>query len=763
MEYADDDMRPPNFFIEENVGAAHNLLDIDQVIDLSPSKRPRLDHTNKVARGPTVRVSHTHILPDTDKGFPKKKKADETLNSQSTDWRNLKPSSAPHQANSDSSMDMFEDGAHQDNVTVVPNENEGSLEKSPSKSLQSQPIISSPEQEQQNLNGSDDEHESVQENNREPLPTASKQTRIMIPKESKRKRSVNTKVWKRNMASQAFNDGLEHVTSKGNLKAARVMGDPCRDNCKRCKGELTHSEREHIFHTFWNLPNINRKRDYISRHIKIRTPDTCHTSPECAKKTSRHYFFAVRGEEILVCKTMFLNTLGVADNWIETSLRKSGGGTLSPDKRGRHRNRPNEASLETVQSVRDHINLFPRIPSHYTRERSKREYLETEVNSIQRMYKLYLEWAKENNITKPASASKYRKIFNTEFNLGFFLPKKDQCEMCNKWKHAENQGERENIVQAYATHLKNKKEVKILKENDVKSASDKKCVACFDLQKVLICPRAETSILFYKNKLSLFNFTVFDTREKEGNCYLWTECDAHKGPNEIGTNLLRFIEKKISEGVEEFSFYSDSPTGQNRNRMIFSLYLCASAKYHVNITHRFLESGHSYTEADSIHARIEEEAKRVQEIFTPDEWITLIKNAKQNGKSYLVSTLKNEEVLDLHYLVDRQNWSGQSKSKIYWSQVREVSVHRDHPNILSYRYNFSDECSTLKVTMKQGQMPDMETFQFPLAYSGRFPLQKNKVNDLKELMKKNTIPSRLHAVFESYLNIAVPDQDDVDD
>jgi len=128
-----------------------------------------------------------------------------------------------------------------------------------------------------------------------------------------------------------------------------------------------------------------------------------------------------------------------------------------------------------------------------------------------------------------------------------------------------------------------------------------------------------------------------------------------------------------------------------------------------------------------------------------------------------VSTLKNEEVFDLHYLVDRQNWSGASKTKIYWSQIREVSVHRDHPNILSYRYNFSDECSTLKVTMKQGQMPNIATFQFPFAYSGRFPLQKNKANDLKELIKKNTIPTRCHAIFESYLNIEAANPDDVDD
>ncbi|KAE8740609.1 hypothetical protein FOCC_FOCC013867 [Frankliniella occidentalis] len=582
----------------------------------------------------------------------------------------------------------------------------------------------------------------------------------MLPKESKRKRSLNPDRWQRKVSSKAFNDGVEHTTSKGKLKEAREMGDPCRDGCKKCKVALTNPKREAIFHKFWNLPNINRKRDFISRHIKTRTPDTCSTSPECAKKTSRHYFFTVAGEEIVVCKTMFLSTLGVADCWIETSLRKcTNGFGLSPDKRGKHLNRPNQTSDETIQSVKTHINLFPRVASHYTRERSQREYLETELKSVERMYRLYKIWAEENNVPKPASASIYRKIFTTQFNLGFFLPKKDQCETCNKWKHAANQDERrEIIVQQYSTHLQNKKALKELKQKDVSSANETKCVACFDLQKVLICPRCETSIFFYKNKLSIFNFTVFDTRLSEGHCYVWTETDARKGPNEIGTNLLQFIEKKASEGIVEFSFYSDAPTGQNRNRMIFSMYLSASAKFSVNITHRFLESGHSYTEADSMHARIEAEAKRVQEIFTPDEWINLIKNAKQTGKPYLVSSLKNDEVLDLHYLVDRQNWTGNSKTKIYWSQVREVSVDRNNPNILSYRYNFTDECSKLKVAMNNGNMPDMSTFNFPFAYTGRFPLKKNKVNDLKDLCKKHAIPTKYHETYEMYINIPEPNQ-----
>jgi len=72
----------------------------------------------------------------------------------------------------------------------------------------------------------------------------------------------------------------------------------------------------------------------------------------------------------------------------------------------------------------------------------------------------------------------------------------------------------------------------------------KKCVACFDLQKVLICPRSDTSVLFYRNKLSIFNLTIFELAPKIGHAFVWNETEAKKGSNEIGTCLFNFKKKK---------------------------------------------------------------------------------------------------------------------------------------------------------------------------------------------------------------------------
>ncbi|KAK3922225.1 Lysosomal acid lipase/cholesteryl ester hydrolase [Frankliniella fusca] len=511
----------------------------------------------------------------------------------------------------------------------------------------------------------------------EVAPNAPKKRRV-LPRKNAKKRIVVPGGWAQEKAKVAFNAGVAHVTPKGAVKLKRKMRAGCHLRCRKCKERVSQEERELIFTNFWKLASVHRKRDYITRAVTTKKPQSCSTTPARARKSVRCYTLTIKR--------------GIQDCWVETALKKRGDTGLSPDKRGKHGNRPHRISEDILASVRRHINLFPRVPSHYTREKSKREYLEPHIKSVERMHRIYVIWAKRQNIEKIATLSTYRKVFNQEFNLGFFMPKKTNVK----------RAERRKMVKDYATHLKNKKLVRQLKKQDKASADELKCVACFDLQKVLPCPRSETSVFFYCNKLSLYNFTVFDLRLMEGHCYLWTEVDALKGSNEIGSNLYNFISGKVEEGVKEFVFWSDSPTGQNRNRMIFCMHMLAAARLKVKITHRVLESGHSYSEADSMHARIELEAQ-MKEILTPDEWIKLIKEAKQDGKPYIINRLENENVSDLHYLVDRQNWEkNTNKEKVQWSKVREVVTDWKSPSTVFYRYNFTDQLKTVKVTMKDG-------------------------------------------------------------
>ena len=124
------------------------------------------------------------------------------------------------------------------------------------------------------------------------------------------------------------------------------------------------------------------------------------------------------------------------------------------------------------------------------------------------MYRLYLEyWAK---VGAPTVISHiYNEIFNTEFNLAFHTPLKDQCDFSVSYANACDE-EKEKLSDKYENHMKNKDLVQKHKEADKNEASSNADIAvcCFDLKEVLPTPHSFESCLYFKRRLNTFNFTV---------------------------------------------------------------------------------------------------------------------------------------------------------------------------------------------------------------------------------------------------------------
>ena len=70
----------------------------------------------------------------------------------------------------------------------------------------------------------------------------------------------------------------------------------------------------------------------------------------------------------------------------------------------------------------------------------------------------------------------------------------------------------------------------------------------FDFEGIFMCPKGETSTIFYSRWLNCLNFTIFDVAEKKGTCYFWTEDQGGKSPEEVGTCLKDYLDEKAKEG-----------------------------------------------------------------------------------------------------------------------------------------------------------------------------------------------------------------------
>lgn len=116
-------------------------------------------------------------------------------------------------------------------------------------------------------------------------------------------------------------------------------------------------------------------------------------------------------------------------------------------------------------------------------------------------------------------------------------------------------------------------------------------------------------MIYYKIKLGVYNFTIYDTSSWDGNCFVWNEEQANRSAIEIALCLWKYLNESNSSGIP-IIFYSDNCAGQNKNIFIVTLYMYATMMLIIPlITHKFLLCVHSQNEGDAMHAYVEEKKK----------------------------------------------------------------------------------------------------------------------------------------------------------
>lgn len=186
---------------------------------------------------------------------------------------------------------------------------------------------------------------------------------------------------------------------------------------------------------------------------------------------------------------------------------------------------------------------MPRIESHYLRAQTTREFISRD-KSLADIYRDYRQFRERDGLPF-ATSSTFNRIFNTEFNISFFLPKKDQCDLCERYKNSDEE-EKRRLSQEYEQHLKEKTLARTEKEND-KNRSDGTITAVYDLQAILQIPKGQISLFFYKSRINCLNFTISDLKAKDLICYFWDETDRKRGAVEIGSCILDYIKSQVDQ------------------------------------------------------------------------------------------------------------------------------------------------------------------------------------------------------------------------
>lgn len=563
---------------------------------------------------------------------------------------------------------------------------------------------------------------------------------------SSRKKQRNPSTWKRNVRKSKRVAGQEYINTKGiTVPEKKVKSCNCLKCRYKCNHKFSEDERQRIFNSYYSLASHERQRDFICQMVTCVTPKR---RTKSKRKTSKQFYLVAERKRERVCKQFFMATLDIGLRTVEYAISRqfkcSYEGT---DQRGKSKP-SNKTPDHILNGVRRHIESFPAMESHYTRKDSTKLYLANNL-SIKRMYVLYKAQC-QSNLLPFVKESKYRSIFCNEYNIGFFKPKKDQCALCSKYNSQNADGTlNESVKKSYEEHIENKLKAREEKEKDKQKAKANKqyYAATFDLQAVLTTPCSLIGELYYTRKLCCFNLSFYSLGDGHGFCHMWDETQGRRGANEIATCLFKHTTSvsRSSEQIREITYYSDTCPGQNRNQFVASSHLYSLEKNPslVKINHKFLQSGNSQLECDSIHATIEH-AKENPSVYVPSQWHTVVSVARRN-KPYVVIPMKFNDVLNFKSYTKSFTSNlktGSTGEKINWMQIKWIQVRKEEMTAIFVNYTFEEEkFQKVCVLTKTRKSASVKRLAEPdRCYSSKIPISEMKKKDLVNLCSKGVIP-----------------------
>ena len=150
-----------------------------------------------------------------------------------------------------------------------------------------------------------------------------------------------------------------------------------------------------------------------------------------------------------------------------------------------------------------------------------------------------------------------------------------------------------------------------------------------DMQKVLLLPVMRGKEYIFFSRLVCFNETFASLRNGIDTCILWHEAIAGRLGSDVASSFLRFmIESR--ERIQDFVFWADNCAPQNKNWILFSAFLQIVNSEHgpASITMKYLEPGHTFMKADSVHGCIGRKLKEEPQLFDIVDLVNLFRGSK---------------------------------------------------------------------------------------------------------------------------------------
>lgn len=550
-------------------------------------------------------------------------------------------------------------------------------------------------------------------------------------------------------------EGKEFVTSKGILVPAKSTGPSCE--CKhKCVDSFSLVEKANIINNLYNGRPKNEQDTSLIGYIEKHDVARHRPSTENSKQHDASYkYFALKGTfRVEVCRKAYISLHSLSHKKVLRLTNILGKGKTPVDMRGKHQNRGNAFPQEILIHMNEHIQSFPQHTSHYSS--TQVIYLDAILN-VKKMHDLFIE--KHPDYKNKVKYEYYLEHYNKNFGFRFGRPQVDVCSTCEDLKtklksSSLNESAKRVASAEYIVHMRRANKF-YKKLNEIKEISQTRpdvMGIAFDYMQNLPLPFLPVQEMFYLRKLWFYVFNIYDMKNNKAYFYTYAEGEANKGPNEVCSMVLSFIQNHMPNEVKELHVFSDACGGQNRNHAFCRLLSSLTMTNRFNVVQQYYPvRGHSFLPCDRMFGTLKREVRVHDRVYSPEEYKSMIQNAKKSDPTFQVESVTCDSILDFkkwwpQYFVKLPKSLENKKESFKISQCRqfvfknttsgyvETSVFIDNPVKLTFKLKKANVV----------QLPN--TLSYPM---GKVPIKKEKLQDLQKVI--HYIPDQHRPFFEEKL------------
>lgn len=607
-----------------------------------------------------------------------------------------------------------------------------------------------------NYSGSESEYELLDEEfDSDSSSVAGSSSRLLddstgaIKVKRARKGQGNKQSWTKNTLKRKRMRGQEYASIKRTKNDDKVMEKrqprtlKRRCNSTRCTiraggkqcNDILEADRQKIFDSFWKL-SWDEKKMFVITMVTLKSASV-RNEASSRRTNTLQYTLRVNSESKVVCKIMFCNTLDLGEwsvlNWVKATPSS---GEIAIPKKCKPPKRVIPTNAKKAAHIIDFLTALPKMPSHYCRESTSFEYLDVNYTTWAEVYLDFEQYIISLLVDKKEKST-YKSFLDTvhKTNMRLYRPKKDQCDLCFAYKN-KNIGEEE-----YSKHIEAKDRARKEKAEDkARCLNGELQMVTVDLQAVQNVPKIAAGAVYFKLKLSVHQFTIYNEKDKSVVCYVWHEGEGGMDANIFASCLIDYLEK-LEDKTKPIIIYSDGCSAQNRNCTLANALLNFASMYNIDIFQKYLIVGHTQMECDSVHATIEHKKKQ-KELYVPADFNRIIVEARR-AQPYVVRYLDHtffNDFSSIGYLKSIR--PGTKKGDPCVVNLRALRYNNEGA---WYKLNFDDPWSNMphRVTRRpQGT-------SVAKLYKERLPITKRKYEDLQDL--KRLLPVDYHSFYDNLL------------